>query len=72
MNKKMFFSVFIKSLNWETLSKKLVTFKRWDGIKNGKFQYYGGSLKNPIFRGRVSKKGRNCLKGGGGLDSFQI
>ena len=37
MNKKMFFSVFIKSLNWETLSKKLITFKRWDGIKNGKF-----------------------------------
>ena len=33
----MFFSVIIKILNWEILSKNLVTFKRRDEIKNGKF-----------------------------------
>ena len=42
----MFFSVLTKSLNWEILSKNLVTFKRWDGVKDEKFYYYGGSLKN--------------------------
>ena len=36
----MFFSVVTK--NW--------TFKRWDGVKDEKFKYYEGSLKNPIFR----------------------
>ena len=47
----MFFSVTTKNLNWEVLHKNLVTFKRWDGVKGEKFQYYGGSLKNPIIRG---------------------
>ena len=28
-------------------NKNLVFFKRWDGIKDEKFEYYGGSLKNP-------------------------
>ena len=42
----MFFSVLTKSLNWEILTKNLVTFKRWDGVKDEKFYYYGGSLKN--------------------------
>ena len=46
----MFFSVITKNLNREILTKNLVTFKRWDGVKDVKF-YYGGSLKNPIFRG---------------------
>ena len=32
----MFFSVITKNLNWETLDKNLVTFKRWDGIKDKK------------------------------------
>ena len=32
----MFFSVITKNLNWEILSKNLVTFKRWDGIKDEK------------------------------------
>ena len=43
------FSKFVitKNLNWEILTKNLVTFKRWDGVKNEKFQY-GSSLKNPI------------------------
>ena len=28
----MFFSVITKNLNWEMLTKNLVTFKRWDGV----------------------------------------
>ena len=35
--KKIFSSVITKNLNWEILSKNLVTFKRWDGIKDEKF-----------------------------------
>ena len=48
----MLFSVITKTLNWETLTKNLVTFKRWDE----KFEYYGGSLKNRIFKGGSSRK----------------
>ena len=33
----MFFSVITMSLNWEILIKSLVTFKRWDGVKDEKF-----------------------------------
>ena len=33
----MFFSVITKNLNWETLTKNLVTFKRWDEVKKEKF-----------------------------------
>ena len=47
----MFFSVITKNLNWEILTQNLVTFKRWDGVKDEKFQYYGSSLKNSISRG---------------------
>ena len=32
----MFLSVVSKNLNWKILSKKLVTFKRWDGVKDEK------------------------------------
>ena len=32
----MFFSTITKNLNWEILTKNLVTFKRWDGVKDGK------------------------------------
>ena len=28
----MFFSIIIKNLNWEILTKNLVTFKRWDSV----------------------------------------
>ena len=38
-----------KNLRWEIVTKKHSQFKRWDGVKDEKF-YYGGSLKNPIFR----------------------
>ena len=74
----MFFSVMTKNLNWENSTKNLVTFKRWDGINDEKFWYYGSSLKNPNFRGGAWK---NNFFGGGvrgwitkkeGLDSLQI
>ena len=32
----MFFSVITKNLNWEILTQNLFTFKRWDGVKDGK------------------------------------
>ena len=47
----MLFSVMTKNLNWEILIKNLLIFKRWDEVKDEKFQYYGGSLKNLVFRG---------------------
>ena len=31
--KKFFFSVITKNLNWEILTKNLVTFRRWDWVK---------------------------------------
>ena len=52
----MFFFVIIKNLNWEILTKNLVPFKGWDGVKDEKFEYYEGSVKNPIFRGKVHEK----------------
>ena len=44
----MFFSVITKNLSQEILIENLVTFKRWDGVKDEK--YYGVSLKNMICR----------------------
>ena len=52
----MFFSIPTKNWNWEILTKNLVIFKRWDGVKNERCYYFGGSLKNPIFRWRVREK----------------
>ena len=37
----MFFSVVTKNSNWEILTKNLVTFKRWDGVKDEKLSYFG-------------------------------
>ena len=51
----MAFSVISKNSNWEISTKNLVTFKRWDGVKDEKFYYYGGSLKNLIFTGGLRK-----------------
>ena len=31
----MFFSMITKNLDWKTLTKNSVTFKRWDGLKDG-------------------------------------
>ena len=45
----MFFSVITKNLNWEILTKNLVTFKRQDEVKDR------GSLKNPIISGELTK-----------------
>ena len=47
----MFFSVITKNLNWEFFTENLVSFKRWGKVKDEKFYFHGGSLKNPIFRG---------------------
>ena len=33
----MHLSLISKSLNWEISTKNLVTFKRWDGVKDEKF-----------------------------------
>ena len=33
----MFFSAMTKNLNWKISTKNLVTFKRWDGVKDEKF-----------------------------------
>ena len=33
----MFFSVITKNLNWEILTKNLVTFKRCNGVKDENF-----------------------------------
>ena len=33
----MFFSVITKNLNCKILTENLVTFKRWEGVKNEKF-----------------------------------
>ena len=51
----MFSSVITRNLNWEILTNNLVTFKRWDRVKDEKFDYYGASLKNSIFREGLTK-----------------
>ena len=68
----MFFSVIAKKLNWEVLTKNLVAFRRWDGVKDKRFYFniYGGSLKNPIFREYPICRGELLNKGG--LDNLQI
>ena len=33
----MFLSLITKNLNWEILTKNLVTFKRWGGVKDENF-----------------------------------
>ena len=33
----MFLPLITKNLNWEILTKNLVTLKRWDGVKHEKF-----------------------------------
>ena len=53
----LFFSVITKNINWEILTR----------MKN--IKYYEGSLKNPLFMGRVTKNqyiGGDYLKGVGG------
>ena len=51
-----------KNLNWKILTKNLVTFKRWDGVKDEKFNimgenleiwFLGGVHEEPIYRGKL-------------------
>ena len=67
----MFFSAF---LNCDILTKNLVTFKRRNGVKDEKFEYYGGSLENLIFKWGVHEKPiyRGNAKKRKGLGSWQI
>ena len=56
-------------LKSEIFTKNLVTFKRWDGVKDEKCKYYEGSLKNLMFRGVVGSQknqyvGVNSIKRG--------
>ena len=37
VNKNVFLCVITKNLNWEISTKNLVTFKRWDEVKDDKF-----------------------------------
>ena len=73
--KQKCFSVITKNLNCGILTKNLVTFKRWEGVKDEKFGYYGGSLKNLILGGRGfindQYMGRGLSKKGD-LDDLQI
>ena len=59
--KQKYFSLTTKSLNWEILTKNLVTFKRWDGVRmknfNGGSLIFGGVHKKPIHRGELPKRG---------------
>ena len=69
-----------KNLNWKVVTKKLVTFKRWNRAKDWKLEYYSVSLKNSIFSGggggggftKNQYVGGIYLKRGRGLDSLQI
>ena len=38
-----------KNSNWEVLTKNLVTFKRQDGVKDEKLQYFGEGLDSLPF-----------------------
>ena len=71
----MLFSVITKNSEWEISTKKLVTFKTWNGVKDEEIQFYGSSLKNSSFRGWGCMK--NQYIGGeltkkADLDSLQI
>ena len=72
-----------KNLNWEISTKNLVTFKRWDGVNDKRFWYYGSSLKSPFLCVCVGGEGVGAWKTTflgwgrespkkGGLDSLQI
>ena len=74
MNKNVFLCD-TKNLNWEILTKNPAAFKKWDGVKDEKFLYYGGfTEKSNFYEGRVPKKPYiwGELPKMGGFDSFQI
>ena len=41
----MLFPVITKNLNWKILTKNLITFKRWDGVKDDKLILCGFTEK---------------------------
>ena len=47
----------IKNLDWEILIKNLVTFKRWDKVKDEKIEYFQGAYEKPIYRRELAEKG---------------
>ena len=47
----------IKNLDWEILIKNLVTFKRWDKVKDEKIEYFQGAYEKLIYRRELAKKG---------------
>ena len=71
---KIFFSIITKKSNEEILTKNVVTFKKFDGVKDEKLWCFGYSLKNLTFRGGSLQK--TDIEGGlpkkGGLDSLEI
>ena len=55
----MFLSVITKNLNWEVLSKNLVIFRRWDGVKKKLILW--GSTENSDFHEKPIYKGEARL-----------
>ena len=63
----MFFPVITNNLNWEISTKNLVTFKRWDGVKEKNFNIMevhwkirfsgGGAWKPSMSRVKCLKTG---------------
>ena len=74
----MFFSVLTKNLNWEILTKNLLTFPKWYGLRvknvnimgvHRKIRFLeGGFAKKTIYRGNCLKMGLGQFAdfGGGG------
>ena len=60
--KRQFFYIITKNLNWEILTKNLVTFKEWYRVKHNFF--LGEFHEKPIYMGKILKEG--------GLESLQI
>ena len=67
----MFFSVITKNLNWETLTKNLVIFQRWDGLRLNIFNIMGVHWKNQLLGGGLGQL--SDLRGGlaKGVGNFQ-
>ena len=71
----MFFSVINKNLNREILTKNLVTFKRWDGVKMKNLNIIRVHWKTRFLGGGVFTKkqyigGKRLKKRGVGLGQF--
>ena len=69
----MFFSVITKNLNWETLTKNLVIFQRWDGLRLNIFNIMGVHWKNQLLGGGGGRGQFSDLRGGltKGVGNFQ-